>query len=318
MAARTIRFVVISDTHFFAPGAVSRDATFWNRVLRTRSLEIGACLVETVNYLAPDFVIHCGDLTGHCDLANWQAGCQILDQLDCPWYAVLGNHDTWFPGLRDAFSVRFGLPPGQGHYRRDLSGLCFLFLDLAHWHERRGGVSPYLDKEAYDAGQIAGLGPSAEGQRWLEAELADCADQPVILVSHPPLGFKSSYLLGTLPKGKPALASRVPVESVLGNVVGQGALRALIGRYTNVRLALAGHWHINDATHQDGVVYCQTASLREFPFEVRLVEVKAGLMRVSMVPLKGSADLREASYVPAWNNGWVEGEPADRSFTVAL
>lgn len=241
MAERTTRFVIISDTHLFAPGAVVRDATFWNRVLRTRSLEIGARLVETVNELAPDFVIHCGDLTGHCDLENWGAGCQVLDLLNCPWYAVLGNHDTWFPGVRDAFAARFGLPPGQGSYRQDLGGLRFLFLDLAHWHDRDGGISPYLDKEAYDAGQIVGLGPSPEGLHWLEAELAGCDDRPVVLVSHPPLGYKASYPLGTLPKGEPTPARRVPVDSILGDVREHEALRALIGRCPNVRLALAGH-----------------------------------------------------------------------------
>ena len=34
-----------------------------------------------------------------------------------------------------------------------------------------------------------------------------------------------------------------------------------------------GHWHINDINVVNGVVYCQTASLREWPFEFRLVEV---------------------------------------------
>jgi len=209
--------------------------------LSTRSLEIGACPVETVNELGADFVIHCGDLAGHCDVENSEATCHTLDQLNCPWYAVLGNHDTWFPGVRDAFSARFGLPPGQGNYRRDLPDSRFLFLDLAHWYDRHGGVAPYLDKEAYDAAQIAGLSAGDEGLRWLEADLAACRDRPIVLVSHPPLGFKEEYSLGTLPKGEPAPAGPLPIESILEDAVERGTLRARIDRSPNVRLALRGH-----------------------------------------------------------------------------
>ena len=32
--------------------------------------------LETINELAPDFVIHCGDFTGLCDMENWDAGCR--------------------------------------------------------------------------------------------------------------------------------------------------------------------------------------------------------------------------------------------------
>lgn len=317
MNQKSTRFAVISDTHFYAPGAISGNATCWNQVLRPRSMEIGACLVDTINELGAEFVIHCGDLTGFCDLENWEAGCQVLDQLDCPWYAVLGNHDTWFPGVRDAFSARFGLPPGQCNYSRDLAGMRFLFLDLAHWRDRQGGVSPYLDKEAYDAGQIAGLSAGAEGTRWLEKELASTSDRPVVLVSHPPLGFKAGYPLGTLPKGKPAPGDLVPVESIMSDVMEREALRDLIRQSPDVRMAFAGHWHIHDATYEDGVCYCQTASLREYPFEVRVVDVEPGKLRVSTAPLK-DAGFQKASYVPAWNNDWVRGSHADRTFAVEI
>ena len=121
----TTRFVVISDTHFYAPGRQEKDALCWNRVLQTRSDAIAQALVEAIRDLAPDFVVHCGDITGLCEMANWEFACQIMDQLPCPWYAVLGNHDTWFAGVRDAFSARFGVPAGPCYYGRDLGGIPF-------------------------------------------------------------------------------------------------------------------------------------------------------------------------------------------------
>ena len=88
-----MRFVIITDTRFYAPGRV-KDGVWWNRTLQSSTDEIGRCLVETISPLRPDFVIHCSDISGHCDLANFHAGLGILDRLPCPWYAVLGNHDT--------------------------------------------------------------------------------------------------------------------------------------------------------------------------------------------------------------------------------
>ncbi len=52
-----------ADTHCYAAGN-NRDGVWWNRTLSSRSLEIGGCLVEVLQAVAPDFVIHCGDLPG--------------------------------------------------------------------------------------------------------------------------------------------------------------------------------------------------------------------------------------------------------------
>lgn len=313
----TCRFVVISDTHFFAPGAVTQDKMYWNRVLQTRSPEIGECLIETINELAPDFVIHCGDFSGLCDVENFNFGCQLMDQLSCPWYAVLGNHDSWYPGVRDAFSSLYGLPQGQCYYSRDLAGLRFIFLDVAYWTSRQGQVSPYLDKDLYDSGQILGMGPTEEELRWLQAELEHSNNQPVVLVSHAPLGFKDAYPLVTLPKGRPVQAARTSLVDYMEDVMMRHEMREITRRHPNIKAAFAGHWHICDAVQQDGAVYCQTASLREYPFEIRLVEVRNRALAVTTIGLK-NPDFKRLSYVEEWRNGWVAGVAGDREFIVDL
>lgn len=309
------RFVVITDTHFLAPGHTAEGKTWWNRALESRCGEISEALVEAVNRLQPEFVIHCGDFTGHCDLVNYECGLQVMNRLGCPWYAIPGNHDTWFPGVRAALAARYGLQGEDCFYTRDLAGLRFIFLDVAYWTSVYGDTTPYLDKELYDQGKIRGLASSRDELAWLEHELA-AADRPVVIVSHAPLGYKPAYPMPTLPHGKPALQPQTSVIDLIGDVVNRSAIRELMRRCPKVKMALAGHWHISDMFREDGVAFCQTGALREYPFEFRVVEVSDGTLHVGTAGL-GEAFQRE-SYVEAWGNQWVAGEEEDRSFRIEL
>jgi len=311
------RFVIIADTHFFAPRPGLQDKLYWNRVLQSRSAEIAQALVDTITHLEPDFVIHCGDFTGICDMDNFEFGCRVMDQLACPWYAVLGNHDTWYPGVRDAFSAQLDLPPGRCYYARDLAGMRFLFLDVAHWTSAQGVTLPYLDRDLYDSGQILGMGPTLPQLEWLDSELSQSCDRPAVLVSHAPLGFKEVYPLATLPRGRAVQKSPTSLVDYMGDMLLRDELRQIIRRHRHVKAALAGHWHINDVTLDDGVVYCQTASLREYPFDLRLAQVFDDRLSVSTVPLRDGS-LPGDSYIAEWGNDWVAGLPGDRDFVIPL
>jgi len=235
--------------------------------------------------------------------------------LGCPWYVVLGNHDTWEPGVRTALAAHYHLPGEGCFYARDLAGLRFIFLDLVYWITDWGETLPYLDHELHDRGQISGMGPSQDELVWLEHELA-AADRPVVLVSHPPLGYKPAYPMPTLPYGTPAPQPQTSVVDLMGDVVHRGALRSLICRHPQVKAAFAGHWHICDMVREDGVAFCQTASLREYPFEFRVVDVSEEQLDVSTHGL--DERFQRDSYVEAWGNRWVAGAEEDRTFRVRL
>jgi 3',5'-cyclic AMP phosphodiesterase CpdA len=311
------QFLVLSDTHFFAPGVALADKTWWNRVLQTRSEEIAANIVDTVREIKPDFIIHCGDITGHGDMANYEFGCQVMNATSSPWYAVPGNHDTWFPGVRAALSQRYGLLPQQCHYSLNLAGLRFIFLDVAYWHSIQGEVSPYLDKELFDTGQIYGMGPSPAELTWFGAELVAAEHEPVVVVSHAPLGFRPIYRTGTLPYGLPAPEGQISLVDRMGDIALRQSLRELIRRSGRVVLALAGHWHIHEVLREEGVIYCQTASLREYPFEMRQCVVYPDHISVSTIGLK-DPELSRSSYISEWGNSWVAGNARDREFSVSL
>jgi 3',5'-cyclic AMP phosphodiesterase CpdA len=284
-------------------------------VLETRCGEISSALVDAVRRLEPDFVIHCGDFTGHSDPANYEFGVQVMNQLGCPWYVVLGNHDSWAPGVRAAVAARYGLPGEDCFYTRDLAGLRFIFLDVAYWTSVDGETVLYLDDELHDRGKVAGMGPSLEELAWLEQELAK-ADRPVAIVSHAPLGYKPTYPMPTLPYGTPAHQPETSVADLMGDVLDRNAMRAMMRRCPQVKIAFAGHWHIADVFREDGVTFCQTGSLREYPFEFRVVEVLDDTLHVTTAGL-GERFQRE-SYVEAWGNRWIAGSADDRSFSVEL
>ena len=307
------RFVILSDTHFISPDSAYEVLPWWNRALEADSAGIGEAIIRAVSRLQPEFVIHCGDLTSDGDLASYELATALLDRLPCPWYAVPGNHDTEFPGIRAALAVRYGLPDVQCHYTRDLAGLRFFFLDVAYWAATDGRVTP--SRQTPDA--RLSLGP--DELDWLERELA-AADRPVIVVSHAPLGFKPDYAVASLPRGARPAGPRTSIVNLMGDVVGREALRALFRRRPVVRLALAGHWHISDVTQGDGITFCQTPALREYPFEFRLATLDLNRLHITTVGLD-EADaqrLRAQSYVEAWGNAWVAGTEDDRTFAVEL
>ena len=309
------RFVVITDTHFIAPGHRMVGRTWWNRVLEAQLEQICAALREAMERVQPDFIVHCGDFTGHCDAVNWAYGVEAMDRLGSPWYVAPGNHDTWFPGVRAALATRAGSPGDHCYFARDLAGLRFIFLDVVYWTTADGEATPYVDNELFERGLVKGIGPSRAELAWLEAELA-AADRPVVLVSHAPLGYRSAYPMPTLPYGTPATAPETSVAALMGDVLQRDTMRALMRRHPRVKLAFAGHWHLADMVREDGVAFCQTGSLREFPFEFRVVEVDGETARVSTQGL-GEA-FQRASYIEAWNNRWIAGTEATRTFSVNL
>jgi 3',5'-cyclic AMP phosphodiesterase CpdA len=280
-------------------------------------------MVDTISAMEPDFVVHCGDISGHCDLENFDAGLRIMDRLPCPWYAVIGNHDTWFPGVRDAFSDRHGLPRGQCFYSVSLHGLCFMFLDTCYWRALDGAVSPYLNKELFENDMIDGLYVADGELEWLGAELETRREEAVVLVSHAPLGFKDVYPVTTLPDGSPGPKGGCSLLQFnrkcgrIGDVVNRLELRRLLAGHSNVKAALAGHCHINDFHEEDGIAFIQTGAMREYPFEFRVVQVEDDVASVTTHGLNNPC-FQVESYIEQRGNRWVAGTDAERTFTIPL
>jgi len=310
------RFVVMSDTHFFAPGT-GKDGQWWHRTLHSRPEQIAEAMIQSVVPLKPDFVIHCGDLTGLCEMDNYHYAKGVMDQLGCPWYVVPGNHDTWYPGVRAAFSSLCNLKNERCYYNRIINDIHFLFLDTCYWAAADGSVSAYLDKELYDRGQISGLYVPKEQLVWLQEQLDAHPDEKAILVGHAPIRYKASYPATKFWDGTPTEGGRLDLSTVIDGIVNLQDVQNVIETNPNIIAMFTGHWHINDITIRNGVVYCQAASLREWPFEFRLVEISERTVSISTHGLNDS-NLKKDSYLRELGNDWLVGEPGDRNCTFTV
>ena len=106
------------------------------------------------------------------------------------------------------------------------------------------------------------------------------------------------------------------MDRLLCGLKNSGKVLDVIKRYKNVKMVFSGHWHIHDAFVEDGIVFCQTASMREYPFEMRVVEETApGFLSVRTIGLDNES-YAKASYCTDMGNRWVRGTPESREFTV--
>ncbi len=273
-------------------------------------------LVKLVRRQAPDFVIHCGDLTADDTEENCRMARDVMEDLGCPWYGVPGNHDTRYGNGRALLAEVFDGDGGVTSFARVLGGVRFLFLDVVHWLHADGSLTPRFDRELYDAGRITGMGPSQGDRLWLERVIA-ASPEPVIVVSHAPAHFRKSYPIATLPYGKPVSSPETAPEDFISGFIGadEGRREILetISGGERVKACLSGHWHFNDAFGEDGRLFMITGALRELPYEVRLLELDGGGMRVKTLGLD-VPDLTRRSFVKEWGNSWVKGPAASRDF----
>ena len=303
------RFVVISDTHFVKcyKGA---DHTWWNRTTDKFSGEMADALVKLVRNLSPDFIIHCGDFIGDGSPESIDFGLQVMDRLNCPWYGTPGNHDSRSVLSRAMFKKHFRTGNESWSYVRTLGDLRFYFVDVVRWIENDGSSRPIFNTEKHNSRNIIGMGPSDEDLIWLDRELAFNSNLS-ILVTHAPVYFKKGYPLATLPYGKPVNASMTAPEDFVSGFIrpdeGRQRLLDIVQSHEHVIACLAGHWHINDAFIANDRLFLQTGSLREYPFEIRLIVYDGVAVHVSTHPLDVPR-LHRYSWIEEWNNRWVRGD----------
>lgn len=311
-----IRFVIMTDTHFTPPGR-GVDGQWWNRTLVSRSAEISEALISTVKKLSPDFIIHCGDFTHQGDIESFQFGVDIMDRMSCPYNIILGNHDAEHKGIRKSITSFVENDRGNFFYVREMAGLRFVFLDSANWITQDGLETEYLDFKIDNAGRYLGIGPTREGLDWLKHELAQNQDIPTIIITHAPIHSKSTYPLSTLQRGNPVKMYPCPYHHFASYGAKHESLRDLIAQEANVVALFAGHWHIASLHSCQGVLHCQTGSLMEYPFEMRLLEKDHDLLNLSTVGLNDT-QFKNDSFISKWNNQWVAGQSDDRKCNIAL
>ena len=155
-----LRFAVLTDTH------ISRA--------RTAAVEQLGRTYAALAGMAPDFVLHCGDITDtglprEYDLYQQAVPAALRGRIR----HVPGNHDVrWDPTAKELYQARFG----AARYSFDAAGVHFIGFDP---------TQPLLEPGH------CGL----DGLRWLDRDLARLdPGTPVIMYHHFPVGPGHDYI----------------------------------------------------------------------------------------------------------------------------
>ena len=153
----TLKFVVMSDLHLVAEGAVSMGLDTAERLQQA---------VDCVNtrYADADFCIIAGDLADLGELAAYHRVKALTDQITIPTHITLGNHDDR-PTFVQVFGDAMLAETGKVDHVIDAKGYRIIVLDSS------------------EPGRVDGV-LTAVQMDWLRARLAEAAHRPVIVVLH--------------------------------------------------------------------------------------------------------------------------------------
>ena len=165
--ARPLRLAVIADLHHgLAPDALSRLQAFVDAAQKRQGI---------------DAIIQLGDF--NFSQSTSKECIDLFNQLPHPKLHVLGNHDMDKCDKATAMSF-WGMKARYG--AQSMHGYRFIVLDLNHF-KKDGKLYEYANGNYFAAGASCNwAGP--EQLDWLTQELHK-SKEPVILLSHQPLGF---------------------------------------------------------------------------------------------------------------------------------
>ena len=167
-------FALIADSHM-NPGDENASPFETNALANGRSRYV----IEAVNRLEPDFVIHMGDLVhpvpGHPTFAQVADDFnKLYASVKAPLHIIPGNHDcgdkkiSWMPAVQvnDSFLKTYEEHFGPHYSSFDHKGVHFVLIN-----------SPVLN---------SGLDLEAEQRAWLEKDLAETDCDRILLFTHYP------------------------------------------------------------------------------------------------------------------------------------
>lgn len=151
-------------------------------------IEVLSQAVDDVNLLVPELVMTVGDLVeGYGNTASWLEEAReyksVMDRLDCPWFPVAGNHDTyWRNDTQEATRLEH-----DGEYESHFGPLWYAFRHKSAWF-----VVLYTDEGHPETGKKGFKDPeeqriSPEQLAWLEETLQRSAEAEhvFVFVHHP-------------------------------------------------------------------------------------------------------------------------------------
>jgi hypothetical protein len=284
------RFVIFTDIHI---GSGRED--------------YARAAVADINELAPEFVLIPGDITDDGELEQFRAAKAIFDELACPYFVVMGNHDAVQRSTREPTGTRFyaevfGSEPRD--HVVEFDGLQIALVDstdptaspFPDWDIARGrmgeGIAAGVDSGALSPGQAEALAARLDPSR------------PVLLVQHHEL-----HPFPGFPPVRFALREEDASEEL--DVLGSHNLIGLV----------AGHTHRSAVLDVGvrGVKQLEIPSIKDWPHTFAVGGVSDDGVQIAVKQIS-NRDLvwNSAKGMPPLMNGFMLGPLANLNYTFSL
>lgn len=281
-ANNNLRFVQVSDVHF----STFEENTSYKFL--KKSPELLSDVIFQVNTSGPyDFVMFTGDLVNKPKTNELVKFISYASKINCPWYAINGNHDIAIDGplTKDEFRKILNC------HNKYMSNQKIYYAFTPKKGFRVICLDSIIDYKLTSNGEI-----SEEQMKWLKKELDEHKKDVVILCTHVPI--------------------EEPYPSSNHKLNNEDAVKELLVKYKNPIVVLQGHYHCVRAKQKDNIVYITSPSLVTFPNAFRVININSNKNRTMIdVFLKETnlKDVQSRSKLRLFGVESLYGEECDRN-----
>lgn len=286
-ANNNLRFVQVSDAHF----STFEENTSYKFL--KKSQELLQDVIFQINTSGPyDFVMFTGDLVNKPKKNELVKFLGTASKINCPWYAINGNHDISMDGPLTKEEFRKLLNSHNLYMRTDK--LYYAFTPKKGF--RVICLDSIIDYKMSSNGEI-----NEEQMKWLKKELDDNKKNVIILCTHVPI--------------------EEPYSSTDHKMINEDEIKRLLYSYSNPIVVLQGHYHCVRAKQKENVIYITCPSLVTYPNAFRVININSDKNRTLVdIFLKETTlkDIQTRSKLRLLGVDSLYGTPEDRNITFEI
>ena len=286
-ANNNLRFVQLSDAHF----STTEENTSYKFLQKSPELLDDA--IFQINTSGPyDFVMITGDLVNRPKSSELVKFLAHASKINCPWYAINGNHDIAIDGplTKQEFCKILN------SHNRYMSTQKLYYAFTPKKGFRVICLDTIIDDRLTSNGEI----PPEEFD-WLKKELDEHKKDVIVLCTHVPIDE--------------------PYSSSNHKLNNEYEVKNLLKGYSNPIIVLQGHYHCVRARQKDNIIYITSPSLVTYPNAFRVINVNSNKDRTLVdVFLKETnlKDIQSRSKLRLLGTESLYGTEQDRNTTFEI